>query len=82
MSGSDYRYLYPGRRGSSLDTRNPLDLGSGGQAVLWHRFIRHQPTLTFVIPQVLKAVLSVMRFLAGPGVDGSALDAIPYLIER
>ena len=32
--------------------------------------------------QVMKAVLSVMRYWLDMGIDGLRLDAIPYLIER
>ncbi|MBM7061904.1 maltose alpha-D-glucosyltransferase [Pseudomonas sp. UL073] len=48
----------------------------------WHRFYSHQPDLNFDNPQVMKEVLSVMRFWLDLGVDGLRLDAIPYLIER
>ncbi len=55
----------------------------------WHRFYSHQPDLNFDNPQVMKAVLSVMRYWLDMGrywldmgVDGLRLDAIPYLIER
>ncbi len=51
-------------------------------AYFWHRFYSHQPDLNFDNPQVLKEVLSVMRFWLDAGVDGLRLDAIPYLIER
>jgi maltose alpha-D-glucosyltransferase/alpha-amylase len=48
----------------------------------WHRFFWHQPDLNLDNPQVLRAVLDVMRFWFKLGVDGMRLDAIPYLIER
>ncbi|HEY9544853.1 MAG TPA: maltose alpha-D-glucosyltransferase, partial [Solimonas sp.] len=48
----------------------------------WHRFYAHQPDLNFDNPQVIKAVLSVMRWWLEIGVDGLRLDAVPYLIER
>jgi maltose alpha-D-glucosyltransferase/alpha-amylase len=51
-------------------------------AYYWHRFYSHQPDLNFDNPQVLKAVLSVMRFWLQLGVDGLRLDAVPYLVER
>src|SRR3546814_7643464 len=35
-----------------------------------------------IYPQVIKAVLSVMRWWLEIGVDGLRLDAVPYLIER
>ncbi|MDE2184105.1 MAG: maltose alpha-D-glucosyltransferase [Alphaproteobacteria bacterium] len=52
------------------------------QAYFWHRFYSHQPDLNFENPQVLRSVLSVMRFWLDLGVDGLRLDAVPYLIER
>ncbi len=48
----------------------------------WHRFYSNQPDLNFDNPDVLKEVLSVMRFWFDIGVDGLRLDAIPYLVER
>ncbi len=51
-------------------------------AYYWHRFYSHQPDLNFDNPQVLRAVLSVMRFWLQMGVDGLRLDAVPYLVER
>jgi maltose alpha-D-glucosyltransferase/alpha-amylase len=48
----------------------------------WHRFFSHQPDLNFDNPEVLEAVLDVMRFWLDMGVDALRLDAIPYLIER
>lgn len=48
----------------------------------WHRFYSHQPDLNFDNPNVLKEVLSVMRYWFDMGVDGLRLDAIPYLVER
>jgi maltose alpha-D-glucosyltransferase / alpha-amylase len=48
----------------------------------WHRFFSHQPDLNFDNPEVLDAVINVMRFWLRMGVDGMRLDAIPYLIER
>ena len=51
-------------------------------AYYWHRFYSHQPDLNFDNPQVLKSVMSVMRFWLQLGVDGLRLDAVPYLVER
>ena len=48
----------------------------------WHRFYSHQPDLNFDNPDVQKAVLDVVDFWLGLGVDGLRLDAIPYLFER
>ncbi|MEO7295125.1 MAG: alpha-amylase family glycosyl hydrolase, partial [Candidatus Limnocylindria bacterium] len=52
------------------------------QQYFWHRFFSHQPDLNFDNPQVVRAVLRVMRFWLDLGVDALRLDAIPYLIER
>jgi len=48
----------------------------------WHRFFSHQPDLNLDNPEVLEAVIDVMRFWLDLGVDALRLDAIPYLIER
>jgi maltose alpha-D-glucosyltransferase / alpha-amylase len=48
----------------------------------WHRFFHHQPDLNFDNPQVIRAVMRVMRFWLDLGVDGLRLDAVPYLVER
>jgi maltose alpha-D-glucosyltransferase/alpha-amylase len=48
----------------------------------WHRFFSHQPDLNLDKPEVLEAVINVMRFWLDLGVDALRLDAIPYLIER
>jgi len=52
------------------------------QAYYWHRFFSHQPDLNFNNPDVVRAVIRVMRFWFDQGVDGVRLDAIPYLCER
>lgn len=52
------------------------------KAYYWHRFFSHQPDLNFDNPQVVKKLLTVMRFWLDMGVDGLRLDAIPYLCER
>ncbi|HKC56893.1 MAG TPA: alpha-amylase family glycosyl hydrolase, partial [Vicinamibacterales bacterium] len=48
----------------------------------WHRFFSHQPDLNLDNPEVLTAIIDVMRFWLDLGVDALRLDAIPYLIER
>ena len=55
---------------------------SEAQAYYWHRFFSHQPDLNFNNPQVVKAIIRIMRFWLDIGVDGLRLDAIPYLCER
>ncbi|MBT2298318.1 maltose alpha-D-glucosyltransferase [Pseudomonas fluorescens] len=80
---SDDDHKYDGTRIIFLDTEksnwtwDPV----AGQ-YFWHRFYSHQPDLNFDNPQVIKAVLSVMRYWLDMGIDGLRLDAIPYLIER
>ncbi|HZP13155.1 MAG TPA: maltose alpha-D-glucosyltransferase [Nevskiaceae bacterium] len=51
-------------------------------AYYWHRFYSHQPDLNFDNPQVMKAILLVMKQWLSMGVDGLRLDAVPYLVER
>ncbi|WP_084196929.1 maltose alpha-D-glucosyltransferase [Solimonas soli] len=80
---SDSERAYDGTRIIFLDTEKSnwtWDPVAG--AYYWHRFYAHQPDLNFDNPQVLKAVLGVMRFWLEIGVDGLRLDAVPYLIER
>jgi len=51
------------------------------KAYYWHRFYHHQPDLNFESPLVQKALLKVVDFWLGLGVDGLRLDAVPYLFE-
>ena len=80
---SDSDQKYDGTRIIFLDTEksnwtwDPV----AGQ-YFWHRFYSHQPDLNFDNPQVMEAVLEVMRYWLDMGIDGLRLDAIPYLIER
>ena len=48
----------------------------------WHRFFSHQPDLNHDNPEVVAAVIDVMKFWLDLGVDGLRLDAVPYLCER
>jgi maltose alpha-D-glucosyltransferase/alpha-amylase len=52
------------------------------KAYYWHRFYAHQPDLNFENPAVHDALLSVVDFWFGKGVDGLRLDAVPYLYEE
>ena len=52
------------------------------QRYYFHRFYSHQPDLNFDNPQVLDAVLEVLRFWLDLGLDGFRLDAVAYLVER
>jgi maltose alpha-D-glucosyltransferase/alpha-amylase len=80
---SDTDKAYAGTRIIFLDTeKSNWTWDEEAKAYFWHRFYSHQPDLNFDNPQVLKAVLSVMRFWLDMGIDGLRLDAIPYLVER
>jgi len=52
------------------------------KAYYWHRFYANQPDLNFDNPAVRRAMLKVVDFWLGLGVDGLRLDAVPYLFER
>jgi maltose alpha-D-glucosyltransferase/alpha-amylase len=80
-SDTDQKYL--GTRIIFTDTETSnWTWDSQAKAYYWHRFFSHQPDLNFDNPQVMKAVLKIMRFWLDMGVDGFRLDAIPYLVER
>ncbi len=51
-------------------------------AYYWHRFFSHQPDLNYDNPEVAEAMLDIVRFWLGMGLDGLRLDAVPYLFER
>ena len=52
------------------------------KAYFWHRFYANQPDLNYDNPAVRRAMLKVVDFWLGLGVDGLRLDAVPYLFER
>ena len=80
-SDTDQKYL--GTRIIFIDTETSnWTWDPVAKAYYWHRFFSHQPDLNFDNPQVLSAVLAIMRFWLDMGVDGFRLDAIPYLVER
>jgi maltose alpha-D-glucosyltransferase/alpha-amylase len=80
---SDNPNKYSGTRIIFTDTeKSNWSWDPEAQQFYWHRFFSHQPDLNFDNPEVLEAVLNVMRFWLRMGVDGLRLDAIPYLIER
>ena len=80
-SDTDQKYL--GTRIIFVDTESSnWTWDPVAKAYYWHRFFSHQPDLNFDNPQVLEAVLRIMRFWLDLGVDGFRLDAIPYLVER
>ncbi|HEY3162242.1 MAG TPA: maltose alpha-D-glucosyltransferase [Vicinamibacterales bacterium] len=80
---SDTDENYAGTRIIFIDTEKSnwtFDAVAG--QYYWHRFFSHQPDLNLDNPEVLDAVIDVMRFWLDLGVDALRLDAIPYLIER
>ncbi len=80
---SDTDDKYPGTRIIFLDTeKSNWTWDPVAQQYYWHRFYSHQPDLNFDNPQVMKAVIGVMRYWLDMGIDGLRLDAIPYLVER
>jgi maltose alpha-D-glucosyltransferase/alpha-amylase len=80
---SDVDTKYAGTRVIFVDTeKSNWTWDPVANAYYWHRFYSHQPDLNFDNPQVLKAVLGVLRFWLELGIDGLRLDAVPYLVER
>jgi maltose alpha-D-glucosyltransferase/alpha-amylase len=80
---SDNDQKYAGTRIIFIDTeRSNWTWDPVADAYYWHRFYSHQPDLNFDNPQVLKAMLGVMRYWLQLGVDGLRLGAVPYLVER
>lgn len=53
---------------------------STGQYYL-HHFLPQQPDLNYRNPEVLEAMLEVMRFWLRRGVDGFRVDVLPMLVE-
>jgi maltose alpha-D-glucosyltransferase/alpha-amylase len=51
------------------------------QQYYWHRFFSHQPDLNYRNPEVVDAMLGVVRYWLDIGLDGFRLDAVPYLYE-
>ena len=80
---SDSESRYSGTRIIFCDTeKSNWTWDAVAKTYYWHRFYAHQPDLNFDNPQVLKAILGVLRYWLEIGVDGLRLDAVPYLIER
>ncbi|MEO7218511.1 MAG: alpha-amylase family protein, partial [Gemmatimonadaceae bacterium] len=80
---SDTATLYKDARIIFTDTeKSNWAWDSVAEQFYWHRFFSHQPDLNFDNPEVLEAVIDVMRFWLRMGVDGMRLDAVPYLVER
>ena len=71
------------RRPGDLPRRGAvqLDLRPRRQQYYWHRFFHHQPDLNYDNPEVVDAMLGVVRFWLDLGIDGFRLDAVPYLYK-
>ncbi len=80
---SDTDELYPDARVIFVDNEisNWTHDPEAG-AYYWHRFFGYQPDLNFANPEVREAMLDIVRFWLGIGLDGLRLDAVPYLFER
>ncbi len=52
------------------------------KAYYWHRFYSHQPDLNYDNPAVHQAMVKVVDFWLGLGVDGLRLVSVPYLYQR
>ena len=52
------------------------------QQYYWHRFFHHQPDLNYDNPDVVEAMLDVVRFWLDLGLDGFRLDAAAYLCKQ
>jgi maltose alpha-D-glucosyltransferase / alpha-amylase len=80
---SDNDTKYSGTRVIFTDTeKSNWTFDSAAGQYYWHRFFFHQPDLNLDNPEVVAAILDIMRFWLDLGVDALRLDAIPYLIER
>ncbi len=80
---SDTDTRYAGTRIIFVDTeKSNWSWDPVANAYYWHRFYANQPELNYDNPQVLRAMLSLLRYWARVGVDGFRLDAVPYLVER
>ncbi len=74
---------YPGVRVIFSDTEpSNWTFDPVRQQFYWHRFFHHQPDLNYDNPAVQEAMLDVVRFWLGLGIDGFRLDAVTYLFER
>ncbi len=80
-SNSDQKY--PQARIIFTDTeRSNWTWDEQAGAFYWHRFFSHQPDLNYDNAEVRRAMIDVVSFWLGLGVDGFRVDAAPYLFER
>jgi maltose alpha-D-glucosyltransferase/alpha-amylase len=80
-SDSDQRY--PGTRIIFPDVeKSNWTWDPVAERYYFHRFYAHQPDLNFDNPQVMEAMLGVLRHWLDAGLDGFRLDAVAYLAER
>jgi maltose alpha-D-glucosyltransferase/alpha-amylase len=79
---SDTTARYEGARVIFTDTEvSNWTFDPEAGAYYWHRFFSHQPDLNYANPEVQEAMLDVISFWLGLGLDGLRLDAVPYLFE-
>ena len=80
---SDTDQKYTDARIIFIDTeRSNWTWDDEAHAFYWHRFFRHQPDLNYDNEEVQRAMLDVVSFWLGLGIDGFRVDAVPYLFER
>jgi maltose alpha-D-glucosyltransferase / alpha-amylase len=80
---SDTDHKYADARIIFLDTeRSNWSWDEQSKEFYWHRFFSNQPDLNYDNPEVQQAIIDVVSFWLGLGIDGFRLDAVPYLFER
>ncbi len=72
------RQIFPDRGGDAFVRRDDV---AGGKWV-WSTFYPFQWDLNYTNPEVLRAILGEMLFLANQGVDVLRLDAVPFLWKK
>ncbi|MEZ5905518.1 MAG: amylosucrase [Geminicoccaceae bacterium] len=72
------RQIFPDRGGDAFVWRDDV---AGGKWV-WSTFYPFQWDLNYTNPEVLRAILGEMLFLANQGVDVLRLDAVPFLWKK
>ena len=79
-----------GRRAGTAEPPNNWLSVFGGRAWQWdentrqyycHSFLKEQPDLNWRNPEVQEAMLDVMRFWLGKGVDGFRVDALWHVMK-
>ncbi len=72
------REIFPDRGGDAFVRRQDV----AGRKWVWSTFYPFQWDLNYTNPEVLRAILGEMLFLANQGVDVLRLDAVPFLWKK